>query len=464
MTTLSSSEGIWFLHFMNQQKEQKRILGLTSATCTVVCSMIGAGIFMATGLYAAEIGSVVGILIVWAISGLLALCGSFCVIELASIWPEAGGNYIYIRNIFGRCMGFLAGFTMAFIGFTGSIAFVAGSFGSHMEEMLPLMSSQLYASSAVLIITAIHLVGVREGNAVNIFGAVFKITLLLGFIVFGFSVDSSASESPNFDQVIIQKSIYDQIILYSAAIASTSFAFQGNMATSFIAGEIIKPEKNLSRSMLLGVGIVTILYMLVNGVYLWAAKPFEMVGPDGAGIESIGFFVAERLFGKSIGVIANIMIMIVFFLTIGVSMMIGSRVIYSMAKRGELPKKIAKLNKGGSPYNALSLMFLLSLILIWSTELRELLESVGTLVILTTGVAVLGVIILRIQKPNINRPVKLPFYPLPPIVFILLTLWIVLGVMSTNLTSVILIIGVLIAGLVLWFGFAKKHSIPDENN
>ena len=91
-------------------------------------------------------------------------------------------------------------------------------------------------------------------------------------------------------------------------------------------------------------------------------------------------------------------------------------------------------------------------------------ESVGTLVILTTGVAVLGVIILRIQKPNIHRPVKLPFYPLPPIVFILLTLWIVLGVMSTNLTSVILIIGVLIAGLVLWFCFAKKHSIPDENN
>ena len=108
MATLSSSEGIWFLHFMNQQKEQKRILGLTSATCTVVCSMIGAGIFMATGLYAAEIGSVVGILVIWGISGLLALCGSFCAIELASIWPEAGGNYIYkeyfwkVYGVFGR--------------------------------------------------------------------------------------------------------------------------------------------------------------------------------------------------------------------------------------------------------------------------------------------------------------------------------------------------------------------------
>ena len=445
---------------MIQHKEQKRVLGLGSATSTVVCAMIGAGIFMSTGLYAFELGSGIGILIVWAISGLLALCGSFCAIELASIWPEAGGSYVFIRNIFGRSMGFLAGFTMAFIGFTGSIAFVAGSFGAHMEEVLSLMPSQIYASFAVLIITGIHLVGVREGNAINVFGAVFKITLLLMFIIFGFSAESTAGGEPIDDQGITNKSLYDQIVLYGAAIASTSFAYQGNMATSFVAGEILKPEKNLSRSMLIGVGIVTLLYMFVNGVYLWGAKPYEMVGADGEGIKSIGFFVAERLFGKSIGFVANIMIMMVFFLTIGVSMMIGSRVIYSMAKRGELPRQIAKLNKGGSPYYALLLMCLLSLVLIWSTELRELLESVGTLVILTTGVAVLGVIVLRIQKPNINRPVKLPFFPLPPIVFLCLTLWIVWGVMSTNLTSVILIFGVLIVGLIVWFGFAKKHSIP----
>ncbi len=448
---------------MIQHKEQKRVLGLGSATSTVVCAMIGAGIFMSTGLYAFELGSGIGILIVWAISGLLALCGSFCAIELASIWPEAGGSYVFIRNIFGRSMGFLAGFTMAFIGFTGSIAFVAGSFGAHMEEVLSLMPSQIYASFAVLIITGIHLVGVREGNAINVFGAVFKITLLLMFIIFGFSAESTAGE-PIDDQGITNKSLYDQIVLYGAAIASTSFAYQGNMATSFVAGEILKPEKNLSRSMLLGVGIVTLLYMFVNGVYLWGAKPYEMVGADGEGIKSIGFFVAERLFGKSIGFVANIMIMMVFFLTIGVSMMIGSRVIYSMAKRGELPQQIAKLNKGGSPYYALLLMCLLSLVLVWSTELRELLESVGTLVILTTGVAVLGVIVLRIQRPNINRPVKLPFFPLPPIVFLCLTLWIVWGVMSTNLTSVILIFGVLIVGLIVWFVFAKKHSIPVKDN
>ena len=154
---------------MIESQKQKRILNLSSATCTVICTMIGAGIFMTTGLYASELDSGIGILIVWLISGLLAICGSLCAIELASIWPEAGGNYIFIRNIFGRPFGFLAGFTMAFFGVTGSIAFVAGSFGAHMEELLPLVPSQVYASLAVLVITTIHLVGVKEGNAINVF-------------------------------------------------------------------------------------------------------------------------------------------------------------------------------------------------------------------------------------------------------------------------------------------------------
>jgi len=425
--------------------------------------MIGAGIFMTTGLYASELDSGIGILVVWAISGLLAICGSLCAIELASIWPEAGGNYIFIRNIFGRPFGFLAGFTMAFFGVTGSIAFVAGSFGSHMEKILPLMPSQIYASLAVLVITIIHLLGVREGNAINVFGAFFKISLLLTFIIFGFSVESTAGAVTLIDEVIYSESIYDQIAMYGAAIAATSFAYQGNMATSYVAGEIVNPEKNLSRSMLLGVVIVTILYMMINGIYLWGASPHEMVDNQGSGIETIGFFVAERLFGGSIGFAANILIIMILFLTIGPALMIGSRVLYSMAKRGELPKQIAKLNQGGSPSYALLLMSSLSLVLIWSTGLRELLESVGTVVILTTGVAVLGVIILRVRRPDIKRPIKLPFFPLPPIVFLCLTLWIVWGVFSTNITSVILIIGILIIGLVFWFGYSNKHSSPIEH-
>ena len=408
---------------------------------------------MTTGLFAADLGSNVGILAVWGLSGVLALCGSLCAIELASIWPEAGGNYVFIRNIFGRPAGFVAGFSMTFFGITGSIAFIAGSFGSYMENLFPLIPLQI---AAVVTVTAIHAIGVREGNAINVFGAFFKISLLLAFIVFGFATESTAAPG-----VLTQdkplRSLGAQIAVFGAALASTSFAYQGNMSTSFIGGEIRHPEKNLKRSMLLGISIVTLLYLLINGVFLWAAAPHEMAKED-----AIGFFAAKRLFGDSIAIAFNMLIMLVFFLTLGVAIMIGSRVIYSMASRGELPKRMAHLNRRGSPVNALVLMCALSLILIWSTKLKELVESVGTLVTLTTAVAIAGVIVLRIRKPDLHRPARIPWFPLPPIVFLSFTAWMTWSVLSTNATSVKLILGIIALALVVWFGVAKNHSQPIE--
>ena len=443
----------------SQGNQQKRVLGLGSATSTVVCNMIGAGIFTTTGLHAAELGSSSAIMTVWLVAGVLALCGTLSIIELANIWPEAGGTYIFIRNIFGRPAGFVAGFSIAFFGIVGSISIMGGAFGFYFNKLLPSISPPLAASLAVCLVTAIHSIGVREGNVINLLGAFFKIGLLLAFITFGFSSESTAVLAPASSIESGEGILFGtSAAALGAALAATSFAYQGNMATSFIGGEILNPEKNLRRSMIIGVSIVTLLYLAVNMVFLWAAAPHEMINANGEGIVEIGFFVANRLFGESIGVIANVLIMLVFFLTLGVAIMIGSRVIYSMASRGELPSRMAQLNRRGSPVNALVLQCILSLALIWVTGLKDLLESVGTLVTLTTGVAITGVIVLRIRKPNLHRPVKLPLFPLPPIVFLLLTAWMTWGVLSTNPTSVILILGIVALGLVVWFGFAKNYS------
>ena len=462
----------------SQGNQQKRVLGLGSATSTVVCNMIGAGIFTTTGLHAAELGSSSAIMTVWLVAGVLALCGTLSIIELANIWPEAGGTYVFIRNIFGRPAGFVAGFSIAFFGIVGSISIMGGAFGFYFNNLLPSISPPLAASLAVCLVTAIHSIGVREGNVINLLGAFFKIGLLLAFITFGFSSESTAVSAPNvlenwlgFRYTTLAASTLESgggvlfgtsAAALGAALAATSFAYQGNMATSFIGGEILNPEKNLRRSMIIGVSIVTLLYLAVNMVFLWAAAPHEMINANGEGIVEIGFFVANRLFGESIAVIANVLIMLVFFLTLGVAIMIGSRVIYSMASRGELPKRMAHLNRRGSPVNALVLMCALSLILIWSTKLKELVESVGTLVTLTTGVAVAGVIVLRIRKPDLHRPSRIPWFPLPPIVFLSFTAWMTWSVMSTNATSVILILGIIALALVVWFGVAKNHSRPIE--
>jgi len=443
----------------HQGNQQKRVLGLCSGAGFVVCNMIGAGIFTTTGLFAAELGSNSAIMTVWLVAGVLAMCGTLSIIELANIWPEAGGTYVFIRNIFGRPAGFVAGFSIAFFGIVGSISIMGGAFGFYFNKLLPSISPPLAASLAVCLVTAIHTIGVREGNVINLLGAFFKIGLLLAFITLGFSSESTAVSAPASTFEPGEGVLFGtNAAALGAALAATSFAYQGNMATSFIGGEILNPEKNLKRSMILGVSIVTLLYLAVNMVFLWAAAPHEMINAKGEGIEEIGFFVAKRLFGDSIGVAFNVLIMLVFFSTLGVAVMIGSRVIYSMANRGELPSRLAQLNRRGSPVNALVLMCTLSLILIWSTGLKELLEAVGTLVTLTTGVAVAGVVVLRIRKPDLHRPVTLPLFPLPPIIFLSLTVWMTWGVMRTNPTSLVLILGIIALGLVVWFGFAEKYS------
>ena len=443
----------------HQGNQQKRVLGLCSGAGFVVCNMIGAGIFTTTGLFAAELGSNSAIMTVWLVAGVLAMCGTLSIIELANIWPEAGGTYVFIRNIFGRPAGFVAGFSIAFFGIVGSISIMGGAFGFYFNKLLPSISPPLAASLAVCLVTTIHTIGVREGNVINLLGAFFKIGLLLAFITFGFSSGSTAVSAPASTFEPGEGVLFGtNAAALGAALAATSFAYQGNMATSFIGGEILNPEKNLKRSMILGVSIVTLLYLAVNMVFLWAAAPHEMINAKGEGIVEIGFFAAKRLFGESIGVVANVLIMLVFFSTLGVAVMIGSRVIYSMANRGELPSRLAQLNRRGSPVNALVLMCALSLILIWSTGLKELLEAVGTLVTLTTGVAVTGVVVLRIRKPDLHRPVTLPLFPLPPIIFLSLTVWMTWGVMRTNPTSLVLILGIIALGLVVWFGFAEKYS------
>ena len=118
--------------------------------------MIGAGIFTTTGLHAAELGSSSAIMTVWLVAGVLALCGTLSIIELANIWPEAGGTYIFIRNIFGRPAGFVAGFSIAFFGIVGSISIMGGAFGFYFNKQLPSISPPLAASLAVYHLTAIH--------------------------------------------------------------------------------------------------------------------------------------------------------------------------------------------------------------------------------------------------------------------------------------------------------------------
>jgi APA family basic amino acid/polyamine antiporter len=439
---------------------QKRNLGLWSAAGVVVCGMVGAGIFTTTGLHAAELGSGWAVMLVWAAGGLLALCGTLTYIELAALWPEAGGSYVFVRNIYGPMSGFVAGLSMAIVGFIGSMAVVGLTLGTYFQKVVPSIPPSTSATVAVLVATLVHCFGVRESNALNQLGALFKIILLTSLVCWGFSVDATAAVPP---PSVVGEPTGLSASVFGSAMAAVAFAYLGWDIPTYIAGEIRDTNRSLKWGMTLGMLAVTALYLLVNGVFLHAAAPHEMIDPDGSPVVDIGRFAAVRLFGETVGGTFNILILLVLFSTLSLTAMVGARVFYSMGRKGELPAALAILNRRGSPVIALAVQCAGALLLIRFTGLKDLLESVGVILTVISGATVLGVILLRIRRPGLPRPFRVPLYPVPPVIYLLLTIWMAWSVFRSNPTSIILTLGTIGVTLAVWFGFSRRHSRPPSS-
>ena len=440
--------------------QQKRNLGLWSAAGVVVGGMVGAGIFTTTGLHAAELGSVWAVMLVWAVGGLLALCGTLTYIELAALWPEAGGSYVFVRNIYGPMSGFVVGLSVAIVGIMGSMAVLGLTLGAYFQKVVPSVSPGTMATVAVLVATLVHCFGVRESNAVNQLGALFKIILLTGLVCWGFSVDATAATPPpsvGGDPTGFSSSVF------GSAMAAVAFAYLGWDNPTYIAGEIRNTKRSLKWGMTLGMLAVTALYLLVNWVFLRAAAPHEMIHPDGSPVVDIGRFAAVRLFGETVGGTFNILILLVLFSTLSLTAMVGARVFYSMGRKGELPGALTILNRRGSPVIALAVQCAGALLLIRFTGLKDLLESVGVILTVISGATVLGVILLRIRRPGLPRPFRVPLYPVPPVIYLLLTVWMAWSVFRSNPTSIILTLGTIGVTLAVWFGFSRRHSRPPSS-
>ena len=179
-----------------------------------------------------------------------------------------------------------------------------------------------------------------------------------------------------------------------------------------------------------------------------------MIHPDGSPVVDIGRFAAVRLFGETVGGTFNILILLVLFSNLSLTAMVGARVFYSMGRKGELPGALTIQNRRGAVQCAGVLL------LIRFTGLKDLLESVGVILTVISGATVLGVILLRIRRPGLPRPFRVPLYPVPPVIYLLLTVWMAWRVFRSNPTSIILPLGTIGVTLAVWLGFARRHSLP----
>ena len=424
----------------------RRVLGVGSATALVIAAMVGAGIFTTTGQIAPALGSGRMLLLAWLVSGLLALMGALCYAELGAALPEAGGEYAYCQRAYGATVGFLTGIVSTFVGFAVSIAGIAIPIGDQLAQLAPWIEPRIGGCAAVVLLACVHGYGVREGARFNDVATLLKVVLMLAFVAWGLLATPTAGPPPASEQSV-------EVGLFSAPFASSlitlAFAFLGWNMACYLGGEVREPGRSLPRALLLGTAFVTALYLLVNLVFLRAARPHEMLDADGEKLSSVGAFAAQRLFGEGAATGFTLLILLLLLSTLSAMTMGGARLIYAMARRKELPRSFEVLNRRGAPVAALALQAVLSIAVVWYGELGQIYTYIGVLVTLSAALTSVAVIVLRRREPELARPFRVPLYPLPPLAFAALASWMIFSALRYTPMSVAVSAATLLAALAL---------------
>jgi len=427
---------------MSDPESNRRQLGLFSATNAVIATMIGAGIFGATGGFAHKLGTDTNVLLVWLFCGLLALTGALSLGELGGMMPKGGGSYTYNRHIYGPTAGYLSGVLSWLLAFVGAAAYVTLLLGHHVQLLAPSVPPPLTAALVVGVFSIIHCTGLRQGTWVNNAFTVFKVGVIVAFIAAGFSVPAKA---------VPVAVVSDPGILsapFAAAMISASFAYLGWETTTWIGGEVANPRRNLPLSLIVGTLFVTTLYLLLNMVYLRALPAAAMVGESGQGLQGIGQHAANILFSGNVSQWFNLLIIVVLLSTTSTIIMVGARILQAMAAEGQLPAWVRRRNRRDVPANAILIQAIALVTFIGAASTHQNTDKILLFIGLPTtfimGGAVLGVLLLRRRECNRDRPFRVPLYPLPPLLFVALAAWMVISTIQyewrASLGSAVLVV------------------------
>jgi APA family basic amino acid/polyamine antiporter len=434
----------------------KKRVNLFDGIAMVAGGMIGSGIFIVSADIARNVGSPGWLMIVWIITGIITVIGALSYGELAAMMPSVGGQYVYLRESYHPLIGFLFGWTTFLVIQCGSIAAVSVGFAKFSGVLFPWISesnillqigvlkvnsTQLVGMLLIAFLTWLNTRGIVTGKVVlNIFSST-KVIALLGFIIVGLAVAKGAdafqvnkevfwqaSQTSDSNQ-IIPIAGFALIAALGTALVGSLFAADAWYNITYISGEVINPKRVVPLSLLFGTLIVSVLYIIVNFVYI---RILPLHGtPDGADAlaRGIQFATDDRVATSAMGVIigdyaAVIMALFIMISTFGCShimVLAAPRVYYAMAKDGLFFKRVASLNKKGVPAFALILQGVWSVLLCLSGTYNNLLDYVIFAVLLFFTLTILAIFILRKKRPDIARPYKAFGYPVIPAIYILTT-------------------------------------------
>jgi APA family basic amino acid/polyamine antiporter len=460
----------------SSSRELQRAIGLPRATALVVGIIIGASIFVQPSLISGEVPSVAGVLLVWAAAGILTLIGALVAAELSSAFPRTGGVYVFLREAYSPLVGFLWGWAMFWVMHTGIIAAIAMVFARYTGHFVPLGDGGLrfVAIAAIIALSAVNYVGVRQGSAVQATLTVIKVAALALIVILGawYAVGGPAAAGGVADAAVQgadaaqsaaapqvpTTTIIPSLGAFLAAIVAGLFAFGGWHMVTYSAEETLDPVRTIPRALVIGTVTVTALYIAVNAAYL-AVLPLSTV----VGSTRVAADFADALLGAG-G--ASVMAAVVMLSTLGAItgiILAGPRVYLSMAQDGLLFGWAGAIHpRFRTPHHAIVLQAVWASVLVATGSYRALFTRVIYTEWIFFGLMAASLVILR-RRPGYTPAYRVRGHPVLPAIFVASTAAIVINQVITDPIESGLGLLLVLAGIpvyLIWAGRRRQEPVP----
>lgn len=479
-----------------KQPQMKHELGLLDGTMLVAGSMIGSGIFIVSADITRRVDSAGWLIIIWLITGFMTLTAAVSYGELSAMFPKAGGQYVYLKESYNKLIAFLYGWSFFGVIQTGTIAAVGVAFSKFSAYLIPSISedhilfphdyylkigesakgfnisaAQLVSIGVILLLTFINTKGVKSGKIIQNTFTLTKLLSLFGLIIFGFIALKGdiwhANWTNAFDIHKLNTDGSASSYTVGAALGAISIAMVGSIFSSdawnsvtFIAGEMNNPKRNIGLSLFLGTLIVTIIYVSANVMYTGVLSLHEIATAEK---DRVAVVASHAIFGNIGTKIIAIMIMISTFGCNNGLILSGARVYYSMAKDRVFFKRTGNLNKFAVPEFGLWIQALVAGILCLSGTYGNLLDMISFVAVLFYVLTILGIFILRIKRPDAERPYKAFLYPILPAIYIAMGIAFCILLLIYERTFTLYGLGIVLVGIPIYY-FSQRNITHEDQN
>lgn len=439
----------------SNQNRNPRFISLFTAICMVVANTIGTGVFTSLGFQAADIKSGFALLLLWLVGGIFALCGALSYGELGAAMPRSGGEFHFLSETYHPMLGFLTGWVSITVGFAAPIAAAAIAFGQYFSRVFPVVAPLAIAPLIVIIISLIHTKNLQVGSYFQSILTVLKVLLIVVVILCGLFLAEPQSlrflPAPEDFQLIFSSP-------FAISLVYVTYAYSGWNASVYIASEVKEPEKNVPRSLLVGTLIVMVLYLLLNFIFLHTTPLNEL-----AGQLEVGYLAANRIFGPKGGQIMGLLISFGLLSSISSMVWAGPRVTQVIGEDIPFFKPLAKKNANDIPYYAILLQLFIVLVLVLTSTFDAVITFLGFTLTLSSFLTVLGVFVHRARFPDVPRPYKTWGYPLTPLIFLAISLWMLIYIFRDKPAESLAGLGTIALGLPVYL-FACKNKLVSSSS